>query len=275
MTLDIDPKRVREFTRKLQEAYDDESVLRVICRLHDLDEIGKDQEHNFDFYQIGRRTQFPLDVVETGINRTNADTIAREIANGEKRFLLNRLEQAAKKSQLDSTEIENELTVRDLTAALREASGADRILLPIVDEYWDAIHKWDEFEYEETPNKAEGRIKVGTAELGVHWLPAELGIEDIFLIDSDAINVVQKRLGESDLPNGITSTSEYDDWIDSHPFMIHFGDEVIYDEEDEDFPEKVDLVYRVVISEPQLGQQSVAHRLVSPPELKNDLEEKN
>lgn len=269
MTLELNKDSIERFAEQLQEAYDKNSILSAICDVRTLDQAKGDG----DFFQIGRRTNFPYSIVSSGISKVNANKIAKEIANGEKRFLLNNLEKAAEESQIDSTQIEGELTTKGLMEACQESPGADQILLPIVDEYWHTIHGWNAFDIEKGSSRAEGRIDVGSTELDVHWLPSQLGIKDVFLIDSDRVEVVQKRFGEPDPPQEINPTSKYNDIIDKHPFMIYFGSEVIHDEDDEDFPEKIELVYRIVLSEPRIVHQSAAHRLVSPPRI--ELEPEN
>ncbi|MCX2818946.1 MAG: hypothetical protein ACI9QA_000618 [Methanobacteriota archaeon] len=213
----------RGFVADLNRTYGTKTELKRLCS------HGYYDGENRDFFQIGRRVTVPTGLVEEGRYRYVSDGVVDAVCEGEKTFVADRLDAVADDGGFPTVEAEGVEEGRD---AVEEG---DTVLLPR-DEGGDAkVSEWED----------EGRLRsIGEDEYldgddEGYWLRRHDG-GSAFVVASERVGVVQKKGGDTDPPD-FSRVEAYDEISDEMDVDVYFGDE-------EDG--YVELVYRVVVSEP-------------------------
>lgn len=264
--IDLSKNKVGQFAKQMQTAYDDESILSSICNVT----VYSDKLHdNHDFIQIGKRTNFPVKIIREGMGMHISSQMTRSVAKGETRHIMDSLSDLADQESIYSHSFDK-LSIEVISEAINQVDNPDHIFFPMVDEYWEIEHEWSLEGIIEYRRDEAGRSEILTVdgkELEVHWLHPNLGIRDVYILNSDQVKLIQKRFNDAPRPEEIDPTSKYDEVINKHPLMLYIGSETFPDEDDSDFPEKVEIVYRVVLSPVSVEGIHSACRLVSPDDI--------
>ena len=237
--------QIKQFAQQLQDQYNDQTRLPEITN-HEWFDPGK--HRGLEFVQFARKSPFPVEIIENGLSATNARNLVYGNVAGEEHMLVESYKEKAANNEIP-VQTPEELTTEVFQEAAQSLHQADTVYVP--SEYTKNIY--DIFSPKRMTNKdSEDHIEVPTGLLSVVWLPKDSEIDDIYVASSQDTRIIQKRMSESDIPENFSE--EYIDEVPKQPLMVYIGDEIIVDEEDEDFPEKVDLAYRTVLTEPILDQ---------------------
>lgn len=272
MKFNVDLDIVGDFVRDLREAYERESILKETFSCQTWNEFQMDGGNYADveFYQVGRRTNFPISIIRDGLYPHNANTIAREMKNGEVRLILQEFNEMARNKKIPSSEI-SDINTSTFARLCGNVKSPNHLFLPMADQYHELENNWYDNGLINHQQTEEGKdrqmVNIHGNNLELHWLHPELGIRDAYLIYGESIRLIQKQQGDSIPPTEINPTDRYSDVIDKHELMVYFGEDVVVDDEDEDFPEKVEIVYRVVISSPIILADNSVYRLESPSDI--------
>lgn len=250
---------VERFVSTLQGEYTDASELDRICNIIDYDAARNPERE--DYIQVGRKTWFPKAIIEDGISIFNAEQITKRIADGEIDAILSSLSELADEGSIISDSVEG-FTIDDIISVVADVPEPDHLFLPSSDELWDSRWSWEKQGLVTYEGDAE-ILNVAGNQLEIHMLREESDIEDIFVIDSSRIDIVQKTHDNALDPQGEEAWEMYPEYNSGQPFMMYFDGEKV-DPDDEDFPEKVKILYRVVFSTPSVGSKNSAYRLEIP-----------
>ncbi|OAQ52131.1 hypothetical protein HTG_14200 [Natrinema mahii] len=239
----------------MRETYKERSILDEICNIKDYDDSA---HRDLEYIQIGKRIWLPIDFIKTTIEITNAQRLIQSVTKGEKRFFINHISDSPLGNATSSAD-SNGFSINTIRSAVGRINSANHIFVPNIDAYTDQHREWFD---SGLVTQGDGMVlDIGNG-LELHWIPEEWGHEDIYLIDSDRIDIIQKTFEDAPMPKGMSVQNEYNSLSTGERLMIYFG-ESMEDEDDDNFDEKVDFFYRVVLSEPRPSPGSI-HRIEAP-----------
>jgi hypothetical protein len=267
MTKELDEERVREFVRLLHTEYEDQTILSDVTDVT----TYQDKHEDLDYRQIGKRTYLPVDVLNHDIQEPIVKDFIRAVTLGERNYILNQLSGKADQGKIDSQQID-ELNYENFVEWCNNVQSPDHLFLPLDSEYHNNVFEWRKtgnyyFQEQETALYGPYRVRV-------HWVPLKTGIENGYLISSEGLTLVQKWFGDSSEPNGFEDEKrrkKYDELSKNRSLMVYIGNEIIFDEDEdtEGYEEKVDFLYRVVLST-LLVQSDYALQVEPQKELSTD-----
>mgnify|MGYP006276925357 FL=1 len=256
---------VKWFVRTLHEKYDENSQLDDLCNLRFFFEEGlrrghqaalRDlEEEDEDFNQIGRWTEFPISIIQsnTGVDGIFRDLV-RRVTLGERNYLISKFDDEALSGNVGRLQADK-LDFKELKEACRTINQSDRLVLPLRDDVREMWRNWRRAG--ECNLKDADKVVVNGRVHQIRWYSPEKDQNlsgQGYLYDSDSVQVTQKWHGDSVIPENFELQSSFEEYSRNRPFMIHFGSEKTdEDEEIEDLKEKVNLLYRSVLSEPDIN----------------------
>lgn len=245
-----------EFARQMQEEYREETVLPEIFNRRSYSQANK----NLEYVQIGKRTPIPVEVFEQGILQPTTHPMARNITTGEENFVLNDLVNAADDGVIESAEMD-ELSYSVVEEAVARVDDADTVFLPYTDSYTTEVNDW----LREGRSVAGGtQLEVRGKRLDIRRVTPSFGIKDVLVTNSEQIDIVQKQGEDATLPKGLDVDDSMLYVNETEDFMVYFDRETDPGETDDEFDEFLEVVFRVVISQPMPSPGS-AIRLEAPP----------
>lgn len=249
----LSEESTERFIHSLRRAFTEASELNNICNVIDYSDAHNPEER--EYIQVGRKTWFPKAIIENGISNFNAEQIGRRLADGEVDAVLSGL---SEQESIRSTSVDN-LAVDEIISAVESIPSPDHIFIPSSDELWDSRWSWEDqglVTYEEDSET----LNIAGNQLEIHMLREESDIQDVYILDSDQVDVVQKTHDSALEPQGDEEWELYPQYNSGQPFMMYSDGEKT-DPDDEDFPEKVMILYRIVFSTPSLGSENAVFRL--------------
>lgn len=265
MTQQLDVDRVRAFIRQFQAEYSDETILPDICDVTVYQEefsktygdvgnwsfIGRGGPRghfDLDYNQIGQRSLIPVSILNSEQPLDVIRSFVRRLKLGERNYVLTRIEEKAQDNEID-TIVFDEPTHEDFQDWCGSIQNPDHLFLPLDSEFHDTVFDWRQ-ENNYYFNIGEAAL-AGPNIVKIHWVPLDSGIENGYLISSEGMTVVQKWFGDSPGPRSFSINSRFNQFSENRPLMVYVGDEVVRDEEEDTkgFEEKVDFLYRVVLSD--------------------------
>lgn len=261
----LDPSDVKRFVRNLHNEYENRTLLPELCdiQVYFDEQIRRDQSPLINgkeeprFFQIGEWTEIPTDVISSGPANHIVKQIVQGIANGERNFLIDRLDSRGKDERIRHTTV-NEFDYQEFSSLSNRVSTPDYLILPLKNDLHSTVSDWDDSGYYFFMSE-EFVVANGEA-ITINWY-SENENNDFeghgYLIDSEALEITQKWHGDSDEPRGFEHHRKYDKFSKNRPLMTFFGKEVQDYEESDDFKQKIDFLYRTVLSEPKVNPDGV------------------
>lgn len=264
MTEQLDDELVEDFIRLFHAKYEERSILSDICDVTVYQErfsetygdignwkyVRKDtpQGHSaLDYKQIGKRSLTPVEVLNSEYPLDVILSFVRSLRQGERNYVLSQLNEKAEMREIKTVEFE-EPSYANFQEWCGKVKNPDHLFLPLDSDFSDIVFRWRQ-ENEFFLNLGEVALS-GPNVVQIHWTPLQSGIENGYLISSEGLTVVQKWFGDSPDPTDFSYDTDYNRFSENRPLMVYIGDEVIFDEEEdtEGFEEKVDFLYRLVLS---------------------------
>lgn len=261
------------FVSDFNRTYERKTELRRICghsfygengkkddEKKDGDDTDEEDGHDYDegaleYFQIGRRTAFPVSLIEEKRYSYVSDAVVGALCEGEKGFVAERLSALADEDEIPTVEDE---PARAVEAALGQIEEPNHVLVPRTAEYDEAVKRWDEEgRLRSLGDESYLRGKEGNEETDcwLHRYDATQEARDAFVLDDRRVTVVQKKGRDTDPPSSLSHAEEYDDLNDDMPLGVYFGNETRAG--DETYDGFLDIVYRVMLSEPVVGDGGV------------------
>lgn len=257
--MSIDKTKLREFAEEIQELYEEESILPELANVNEYQEGEHD---DLEYLQFGRRHGVPKSVFDTGVTHPSTQKFARTVAKGEKKYLLTDLANLAGDEDFGSHQIDGKIELKDLELAVQKTPGADRLFLPIADEYNHVLSKWVS---DGTISMTdEGKVIVNNSELEFHQIPSSMGVPEVVVANSEKVSVVQKRFENAKPPKGIDFDKSLDSVNKDEKLMVYFGKSFEQAPIDSDFDMEIEILYRSVVSQPIVDPDGVF--VLEPPE---------
>lgn len=231
--------RLEKFTEDAIEHYEEETLLDEILARRDFDD-GEDADR--EFFQIGQRVNLPKRFFqdESYHNAHVSKEFARSVTVGERNFVLRSVNEIPQ----TGTAVIDEFTYEQLTDVFDSMANATHAFIPLY--FHNTVHEW----------LSEDRLEFGTgityvktdgSNVRVHWLPDKTGFKNIFLLDSERAEIVQKRFGDMPRMDQFEVLQEYQFNQDEDRLMVYYGDI-----DDEEF----DFFIRTLISDPVVDETS-------------------
>lgn len=254
------------FVSDFNRTYETKTELRRICghsfygenektddEKKDEDDTDEADRHDYDegalgYFQIGRRTSFPVSLIEEGRYSYVSDAVVGALCEGEKGFIVERLSASANEDGIPTVEDE---PARAVEAALGHIEEPNHILVPRTTEYDEAVKRWDDegrLRSLGDESYLRGKERNEETDCWLHRYDATGETRDAFVLDDRRVTVVQKKGRDTTPPSNFSHADEYDDLNDDMPLGVYFGDETRAG--DETYDRFFDIVYRVVLSEP-------------------------
>ena len=250
--MSIDKHSLKDFAEEMQEEYEDRSLLSDLFTVRDF-KGGKDSK--LEYLQFGRRTGVPTNIFEQGVTLPTASSFIRSVVNGEKKFVLTDLANSADNERFGSKQIKGELSPVDIELAVENTAGADRMFLPIADDYTDPVMDWvGEQRFSLSP---EGKLFVNGARLDIDRISSNYGIRDVIVANSSRVSVVQKRFEDAQSPKEMAFDKSLTFVNEGEELMVYFGKKPEPAHIDSDFEEELEVMYRSVISQPVIDDGGV------------------
>lgn len=265
MTNQLDDEIVEDFIRLFHAKYDERSILSDICDVTVYQErfseiygdignwkyVRRDglQGHSaLKYNQIGKRSLTPVEVLNSEQPLDVILSFVRSLRQGERNYVLSQLDEKAKMKEIETVKFKapSHANFQDWCGKVVKP---DHLFLPLDSDFSDMVFRWrqeNDFHF----NMGEVALS-GPDIVRIHWTPLDSGIENGYLISSEGLNIVRKWFGDSPKPSGFDRDPSYDRFSKNRPLMVYIGDKVEYDEDEdtEGFEEKIDFLYRVVLSE--------------------------
>jgi len=255
--MDHSESTLQDFTDRMQDTYEENSILDEICNVVSYEES---RHGDLGYVQIGKRIWLPFDFITTTIEITNAQRLLRSVTQGERRFFVNHLNEFSLEQVTPSAESDG-LSIGTVRSAAARINDPDHIFVPNIDRYADQHRQWAEMDRLSYDGGEFLDINGG---IELHWIPEDWGYEDIHLVNSERIDVVQKTYEDAPLPKGMDVQRECDHLSSGERLMIYFGE--VDENPDDDFDKKVDFFYRVILSKPRPSPGSV-FRIEAPEDI--------
>ena len=248
------------FVTDFNRTYEEKTKLRRICghRFYGSEEDDEEiSDDSLSYFQIGRRTALPVSLVEEGRYSYVSDAVVGALCEGEKSFLAERLSVAAEDDGLPTVDSEPRRTVE---AALGHVEKPNHVLLPRTEAHDEAVERWKEEERlrrlgDESYLRAIEGDEEEETDCWLHRYDPTQDAGGTFVIDDTDVTVVQKKAEDAEPPKEFRRADEYDDLNDDMPLGVYFGDE--RSDGDDIYDEFLDIVYRVVLSEPVVSDGGV------------------
>ena len=219
-------------------------------------------DKNLEFVQLGKRIPVPVKIFDQGILEPTTGPFARSITKGEKRFFLTDLVNAADDETIPSLEM-NELSIDVIEEAVEKLDKADTIFIPYADEFTTTVNDW----LRDGTSLPDGtQLNVAGCTLDIRRISSNFGIKDVVVTDSHKIELVQKKSEEASLPKGLDVDQTLTSLNDGQEFMVYFAENTEPGQPDDKYDEYLDVIFRVVISQPLVNNKS-AVRLKAPPSV--------
>lgn len=283
MTQLPEPDKIRDFVRLFHYQYSEETLLPEICDVTlyqekfseryggignwDSASKGRNNGHaSLEYNQIGQRSLTPVEVLNSEMPFDIIQSYVRGLRLGERHYVLNRLDRKAESNEIETISFD-EPTHVNFQEWCSQVRKPDHLFLPLDTEFFDTVFDWRQrHDY----NLDIGDVAIsGRNVVRIHWVPLNSGIEYGYLFGSEGLNIVQKWFGDSSDPSGFRHDPQYDSLSENRPLMVFIGDEIVEEEEDTESLEKVDFLYRIVVSELMLDSNH-AVRLQPTKPLSND-----
>lgn len=285
MTQQLDVDRVGDFIRLFQAEYSDETLLPEISDVTVYQEkfsktygdignwslIGRGGPHghsDLEYNQIGQRSLVPVAILNSEQPLDVIRSFVRRLRLGERNYVLTQLEEKAQNNEIDTISFD-EPTHENFQDWCDNIQNPDHLFLPLDSEFHDRVFDWRQ-ENNYYFNIGEAAL-AGPNIVKIHWVPLDSGINNGYLISSEGMTVVQKWFGDSPDPSGFSIDSRFNRFSENRPLMVYLGEEVVRDEEEDtqEFEEKVDFLYRVVLSDVMVDS-GYAVKLQPTKELSSD-----
>lgn len=202
-----------------------------------------------EYIQIAKRVSLPKRFFYEDENYHNgvlANDFARAIWLGERNYLANTLQDWSKDEQIDSLEIES-LSLNNLTRACSQVSSPNAILFPLAPSYRDKVFEWTQEGIGYFPEAGKQKLMVSNNELSVYWLPEDVGVETISIIDRSNLTIRQKTKSAAVHPE-LEQGPNYLESDDEEELMVFFGNLPDVEQTGED---KFDFLVRTIVSKPE------------------------
>lgn len=285
MTQPLDFNKIRDFIRLFHYQYSEETLLPEICdvtlyqekfserygTIGNWDSVSKrsDKGHsNLEYNQIGQRSLIPIEILNSEQPLDVIQSFVRSLRLGERQYILNQLNRKAEDSEIETISFD-EPTHVNFQEWCSQIQKPDHLFLPLDAEFHNTVFEWRQ---RNDYNLDMGEVAIsGQNVVKIHWVPLDSGIEHGYLLNSEGVNLVQKWFGDSPDPSEFSYDPEYDILSENRPLMVYIGDEVVEEKEEntDDFREKVDFLYRIVVSDLMLNSNH-AVRLQPTKSLSND-----
>ncbi|ELY95131.1 hypothetical protein C483_02166 [Natrialba hulunbeirensis JCM 10989] len=257
--MSIDKHSLKGFAEEMQEEYEDRSLLPDLFTVRDFK--GR-KDSKLEYLQFGKRTGVPTNIFEQGVTLPTTSSFIRSVVNGEKKFVLTDLANSAGDERFGSKQIEGELSPDDIELAVENTVGADRLFLPISDDYTDPVMDWvGDQRFSLSP---EGKLVVNGVRLDIDRVSSNYGIRDVIVANSSRVSVVQKRFEDAQSPKGMEFDKSLTSVNEEEKLMVYFGKEIEPAPIDSDFEEEIEVMYRSVISQPIIDNGGVFVLEASP-----------
>lgn len=265
MTQSIEFEKVRDFMRLFHDQYSQETLLPEICdvtlyqkkfskrygTIGNWDFVsgrGNKGHSGLEYNQIGQRSLMPIEILNSEQPLDVIQSFVRRLRLGERHYILNQLDRKAENSDIKTISFDEPSHVK-FQEWCNQVQEPDHLFLPLDSEFHNTVFDWRQ---RNDYNLGIGEVAIsGRSVVKIHWVPLDSGIEHGYLISSEGLTLVQKWFGDSPDPSEFSYDSQYDILSENRPLMAYVGDEVIEDEEEdtESFKQKVDFLYRIVISD--------------------------
>lgn len=284
MTQQLEFDKIGDFIRLFHYEYSEETLLPEICDVTLYQEKFSDRYGhigNWDFpsrrenhghsrlkyNQIGQRSLTPVEILHSEQPLDVIRSFVRRLRLGERHYVLNQLDEKAERSEIETIAFD-EPTHVNFQEWCSKVRKPDHLFLPLDTEFHNTVFEWRQ---RNDYNLDMGEIAIsGRNVVRIHWVPLDSGIKYGYLLSSEGLDIVQKWFGDSPDPAEFSFDPQYDILSENRPLMVYIGDEVEEDEEEdtERFREKVDFLYRIVVSELMLDSNH-AVRLHPTKDLSN------
>ena len=250
---------LEEFATQLQNDYRENSVLSDICNRRFYEKKDKD----LDYIQLGKRTAMPIKIFEQGILQPTTSSFARSITQGEINFIVNDLINSADDGLIASTPM-IELTQGVVEGAVQKLGKADTIFIPYSEHYDEVVNDWLASGFFEP--MGEGHLEASGSQLQVRRLPSSFDIKDVIVSNSDELDIVKKRYEDTSPPKKMEIDESVVNVNKENELMVFFEEDTRPADLNDNFDEYLDILYRVVMSQPLVEEKS-AVRLEAPPDI--------
>lgn len=285
MTQPMDFGKIRDFIRLFHYQYSEETLLPEICDVTlyqekfserygtignwDFVSRARNKGHSsLEYNQIGQRSLTPVEILNSEQPLDIIQSFVRSLRLGERHYVLNQLDGKAENNEIETIAFV-EPTHVNFQEWCSQVRKPDHLFLPLDTEFHNIVFDWRQ---RNDYNLDIGEVAIsGRSVVRIHWVPLDSGIKHGYLLSSEGVNLVQKWFGDSPDPSEFSYDPQYDILSENRPLMVYIGDEVVEDEEEdtESFKEKVDFLYRIVVSDLMLDSNH-AVRLKPTKSLSND-----
>lgn len=264
MTDELDESMVDDFIRLLHNEYDKRSKLGRMCNKelyvpskHDAANQSQIIEETDEFIQIPRRILLPVDIVHSEFADMSVKNLIRSISLGERNYVVSELSQKVDSGEVSEVHLDD-LEYNTILEASKQVRGPDLLVLPSAKEVRNKVFDWKKSGNYFFRNKEV--IILGGNVVELMWVPTDIATDGV-LINSNRIEIIQKLHGDSTTPKNFNYNGKFEKYSRNRPLMTYFGEEVVIDdeEENEDLRQKVDFLYRTVVSPPELEQDSALY----------------
>ncbi|WP_144060772.1 hypothetical protein [Salinarchaeum sp. Harcht-Bsk1] len=265
MDKSLDYNKIKDFVRLFHYKYSEESILSEVCDITLYQEkfsekygtIGNWEYYSRDskkghstheYNQIGQRSWTPVEILNSDQPLDVIQSFARRLRLGERQYILNQLNDSAERGDIETVSFDEASHV-NFQEWCSQVRNPDHLFLPLDAEFHDTVFEWRQ---RNDYNLNMGEIAIsGRDVVNIHWVPLDSGIENGYLMSSEGLNVIQKWFGDSPDPAEFTYDSQYTTLSENRPLMVYIGEEINEDEEEdiEKFKQKVEFLYRIVISD--------------------------
>lgn len=261
MSEPLNKKLVGRFIRRFHTRYEEESILSDVCNLKvfqedlskviesigvsDPSSIGFQGHREMKYSQLGKRAVVPVKAIESEVPDPLINSMCRNMRVGERNYILEELDTQAKNGQIKSVSFDRP-THAEFQNWCSKIRKPDHLFLPLDTEYHDLVFNWRK-EHDYAFNIGEVAVS-GPNIIHIHWVPLDSGIDAGYLVSSEGMTIVQKWFGDTDHPDEwFDYNSEYDKFSHNRPLMVYISNEL--ENEDDNSKEKIELLYRVVLSQ--------------------------
>lgn len=232
----FDIEKVKTFREEIKEEYNDRTILdEVVTR-----ELFDPEKHDLEFFQAGFRTGLPMKFFTEGhLTVALSNDFARAVFVSERNHILIGLKKEAESNGIPTIDID-EFTPDEIRDAIEEVSSPTDVFIPAA--LSDNLHSWisnDALDFDVTATY----IETESSRVRIRWVPDKHGFENIFVVDSDRVSIVQKEERYADDVGFIDGIEECKLNSPEDLLMTYFG-------RISDKPEEFDFFVRTVISNP-------------------------
>jgi hypothetical protein len=264
---ELDPGDVKWFVRKLHEKYEERSLIhkwfsvdafieKEIRRGRELALLEwENNEEEVPYNQIGEWTKIPISIIES-TNEADAilDNLVKRVTFGERNYMISNFHKKGSSGEIPTIETGGHLSMSEFGDITSNIKSPDHLVLPIRDDLREMRREWRKSNNYHFMN--EEYIIIRGNVIQIHWYSVDddNASGNGYLFNSNSIHVTQKWHGDSVIPDEFEADPQFEEMSKNRPFMLHFGNETIVDdgEENENMEEKIDFLYRSILSEPDI-----------------------